>query len=611
MARLEFAGARYVRNYHLAVPHHELEIDKKKSFVAPASSPVPRSSGKGTGGDAGATFSLEDNLIIHGDNLKALKSLLPHFAGKVKCIYIDPPYNTGNENWVYNDNVNSPRHKDWLNKVVDKDCQDRHDRWLSMMMPRLKLLRELLRDDGVIFISIDDNEAHHLRMLMNEIFGEDNFIALITDVNNPKGRSDDKYIPRAHEYVCLYKKSGEPDLYGWAPDEVVTRRYRNTDADGNIWREIDLRKTGDNDLREDRPNLFYYFLFNQETKEFYPSRETKIPKGFIQIKPLREDGAEGNWRWELDTAKRQIGVLYPKLMPVRKTWSVFQMDYLLDDERIKPTSVWSKKEFNSERGTEQFMELGFNKEDFFKPKPVGLLKHILEFALGKDDVVLDSFAGSGTTAHAVLALNKEDGGNRKFILVEQEDYADTITAERVRRVIAGNVAPASSPVPQRGKGKGTGGDAGATKVREGLGGSFTYVTLGAEYDVAKILSGKSLPKYEEMAAYVFQTATGETLDRKKIDKKSHFIGSSKFYDVYLFYEPDVEKLKSSACALKLDFVESLQPPPGPRLGKAGEQKRKRLVFGSVRYVNQETLTAHDVEFSQLPYEVYRRIEDAA
>jgi adenine-specific DNA-methyltransferase len=134
---------------------------------------------------------------------------------------------------------------------------------------------------------------------------------------------------------------------------------------------------------------------------------------------------------------------------------------------------------------------------------------------------------------------------------------------------------------------------------EPLGGSFTYVTLGAEYDVAKILSGKSLPKYEEMAAYVFQTATGETLDRKKIDKKSHFIGSSKFYDVYLFYEPDVEKLKSPECALKLDFVENF--------GKPG--KKKRLVFGSVRYVNQETLTLHDVEFSQLPYEVYRRMEE--
>jgi adenine-specific DNA-methyltransferase len=246
MARIEFAGARYVRNYHLAVPHHELDLDKKKSL-----SDKP---------------SLDDNLIIHGDNLKALKALLPHYAGKVKCIYIDPPYNTGNEHWVYNDNVNSPRHKEWLGKVVDKDCQDRHDRWLSMMTPRLKLLRELLRDDGVIFISIDDNEVAHLRMLMDEIFGEENLVGEIANINNPKGRSDDKYLPRAHEYLIVYKKGPEPILYGWEPDEKVIKRYRNTDKDGQIWREIDLRKTGDNDLRSDRPNLFYYFLFNEKNK---------------------------------------------------------------------------------------------------------------------------------------------------------------------------------------------------------------------------------------------------------------------------------------------------------------------------------------------------------
>ncbi len=162
-------------------------------------------------------------------------------------------------------------------------------------------------------------------------------------------------------------------------------------------------------LREDRENLFYYFLYNKKTKEFYPTRENKIPDGFIQIKPIRADGKEGNWRWELDTAKDNLKFLFPKLMPKRKVWSVFEMDYFKPGEVIKPTTAWTKKEFNSERGTETFIELGFGKKDFPKPKPVGLLKHILEFATDKDSRILDSFAGSGTTAHAVLELNKQDG----------------------------------------------------------------------------------------------------------------------------------------------------------------------------------------------------------
>ena len=216
MARLEFAGARYVRNYHLAVPHHELEIDKKKSLSK--------------------TPGLEDNLIIHGDNLKALKSLLPHFAGKVKCIYIDPPYNTGTEGWRYNDNVNSPRHKEWLNKVVDKDCQDRHDRWLSMMMPRLKLLRELLADDGLIFVSIDDNEVDKLSLLLDEIFGENNFrntiIARRYDKNLSlqflKDGSGLTSFAQGSEYVLVYSKTDAAELnpvYREASEERKTTGY--------------------------------------------------------------------------------------------------------------------------------------------------------------------------------------------------------------------------------------------------------------------------------------------------------------------------------------------------------------------------------------------------
>ena len=567
MARLEFAGARYVRNYHLAVPHHELVIDATKSF--------PPRVGRASSPDAPAP-GLDDNLIIHGDNLKALKSLLPHFAGKIKCIYIDPPYNTGNENWVYNDNVNSPRHKDWLNKVVDKDCQDRHDRWLSMMMPRLKLLRELLRDDGVIFISIDDNEQHHLRMLMNEVFGEPNFVSNIIWQKKYTQSNDAKYFSDTHDFILAFAK----DLSKFVINPLKRTqeqndRYENPDKDERgPWMTSPLHAKSGSDKT-------YSYKFQNGTS-WQPPAGT-FPR-YSQETLQRAEKENRIWFGK-------AGDAVPRM---KKFLSEMK-------EGVVPTTIWMYDQVGSNDDAKRTLKDIFEDNIFDSPKPVSLISRIIELSCDSNDLILDSFAGSGTTAHAVLALNKVDGGNRKFILVEQEDYADTITAERVRRVIQGRVGRASSPHTTGGaKGK-SGEDARPTRSMEPLGGSFTYVTLGAEYDVAKILSGKSLPKYEEMAAYVFQTATGETLDRKKIDKKNHFIGSSQFYDVYLFYEPSVEKLKSAECALKLDFVTGLPKNP----------KKKRLVFGAVRYVNQETLSLHDVEFSQLPYEVYRRIEDAA
>ncbi|MCJ7509683.1 MAG: site-specific DNA-methyltransferase, partial [Dehalococcoidia bacterium] len=369
-------------------------------------------------------------------------------------IYIDPPYNTGND-FIYPDDyaetlqtyleytgqVDSDGRKFTTNTEADGRF---HSKWLNMLYPRLYLARNLLREDGVIFVSIDDNEIDSLRKICNEVFGEENFTACIANVNNPKGRSDDKYFARAHEYLVVYRK-GEASLRGWEPDERILKRYNKISADGRPYREIDLRKTGDNDRREDRPNLFYYFLYNPETGELTPTRDESTREGFISIRPLREDGSEGNWRWEIKASLERALVLVAKLMPVRKIWSVFEMDYLQPDERIKPTTAWTMKEVNSERGTEQFIALGFDKELFPRPKPVGLLGQILALAAAphQTDIVMDFFAGSGTTGQAVLDLNHQDGGNRRFILVQlpeatgREDYptiAD-ICKERVRRVI--------------------------------------------------------------------------------------------------------------------------------------------------------------------------------
>lgn len=375
------------------------------------------------------------NLYIEGDNLEVLKLLQKSYYGKVKMIYIDPPYNTGKD-FVYKDDFHDSleNYKRATGQVDDKgkaistnsETSGRyHTDWLNMMYPRFRLARNLLSDYGVIFISIDDNEIHNLRKICDEIFGEDNLVGVIANINNPKGRSDDKYVATAHEYILVYAKNIISLIwYGFEPTEEITRRYNKVDVNGKKYREIDLRKTGENDLREDRPNLFYYFHYNEQTNELYPSYDKDAPTGFISIFPQREDGKEGNWRWGLDTAKKQIGSLVAKFMPMRKIWGIMEKDYLEGRDLVKPTSSWTFKDVNSERGTEQFVDLGFDKRIFPKPKPIGTIERTLRLSTANNDIILDFFSGSSTTAHAVMQLNAEDSGSRKFIMVQLPEPTD-------------------------------------------------------------------------------------------------------------------------------------------------------------------------------------------
>lgn len=499
MPTLHWIGKEKVINHHQDVPYRLLE--HKYGF---------------DNGEQSDRETTSGNKIVHGDNLEALKSLLPEYEGKIKCIYIDPPYNTGNESWVYNDNVNHPKIKKWLGQVVGKEGEDlsRHDKWLCMMYPRLKLLHKLLADDGAIFISIDDNEQANLKLLCDEIFGPGNFLACISNVSNPKGRSDGKFIASAHEYVIAYKKA-IPEVYGWDPDEKITRRYNKKDANGK-YREIDLRKTGDNDLREDRPNLFYFFYFNPKSNHLYCTRREEVKDGYIKIIPKRKDGLEGNWRWGIESAEANIDKLIARVMPTRNEYSVFEKDYLTDKKKVTPTSAWTKKEFNSERGSEIFIKLGFSKSDFPRPKPCGLLEHIIKYITKDNDIILDSFAGSGTTAHAVLNLNKEDGGNRKFILVEMEEYSDSITAERVRRVINGY-----------GEGK---------SAVEGTGGAFDYYDLGEPLFKDRHRLNESVP-FVKLKDYIYYTETGLAITKSEDDDSPYFLGVNQNCAYYLYHKP--------------------------------------------------------------------------
>lgn len=532
MPQLKFKGKQFVQNHHLTVKYHELVPKKDKSLTD--------------------KVSLNDNLIIHGDNLLALKALLPTCAGKIKCIYIDPPYNTGNENWVYNDNVNSPMMQEWLGKVVDKDDLTRHDKWLCMMMPRLKLLKELLSDDGAIFVSIDDNEQHELRLLMDEIFGENNFIANI--LWQKRTSPDNRIIlGDAHEFVVCYSRNQDAfrlTLNNLELTEIQISQFKNPDNDSKgPWVSTDFTAQGY------RPNQMYTII-TPSGKSFKP------PDGrcWKNVEPVYKQLLKDGRMW--------FGV-NGNGIPRRKT-------YLEEREGSVPWTWWSNKEVgHSQEAKKEIIDLLGSSTAFDTPKPVRLLKRIFEICTDENAIILDSFAGSGTTAHAVLELNKEDGGNRKFILVEMEDYADKTTAERVRRVIKGV--------------KGTKDEA----LKKGLGGSFSYFELGKPIEMESILSGKSMPDYMELARYVFYTATGEEFNEKAVNEKKQFIGETKDYEVYLFYKPDVEYLRNTA--LTLDRAQALGP----------YKKKKRLVFAPTKYLNQEFMDEFRIEFAQLPFEIYK------
>ena len=501
MPTLEWIGKSKVINHHQEVPFRVLE--RKYSFDENGQ----------TGADNGS-----DNMIIRGDNLEALKALLPRYEGRVKCIYIDPPYNTGNEGWVYNDNVNDPKIKKWLGAVVGKEGEDltRHDKWLCMMYPRLKLLQKLLADDGVIFVSLDFHEQPFMRLIMDEIFGASNYVSEIACVNKPSGRSDDKYIATAHESIIVYRKSPLLTLGGFEPEEKITKRYNKRDTDGRLYREEDLRKRGTHDERTDRPNLFYPFFFNQETGELIVGgNDEKTPDGFIRIEPMKSKDVQGTWRWGQDTANAQKTYIHPRYMPNKQQWSLFEWEYLDERGAAKPTTLWNFKDVNSERGTEVFIKyLGFKKEDFPNPKPVGTIQRILQIATAGDDIILDSFAGSGTTAHAILNMNKSDGGHRKFILVEMMDYADSITAERVKRVIRGY-----------GEGK---------NAVAGTGGNFSFYDLGEPLLVGDCLNEAVAP--EKIREYIWFMETKQPYAPPS-GGNPYYLGKHNSTGYYFYYEP--------------------------------------------------------------------------
>ena len=552
MPTLEWIGKSKVINHHHDVPFRVLE--RKYSFDENGQHDEDNGS---------------ESMIIRGDNLEALKALLPRYEGCVKCIYIDPPYNTGNEGWVYNDNVNDPKIKKWLGEVVGKEGEDltRHDKWLCMMYPRLKLLQKLLADDGVIFVSLDFHEQPVMRLIMDEIFGASNYVSEIACVNKPSGRSDDKYIATAHESIIVYRKSPLLTLGGFEPEEKITKRYNKRDTDGRLYREEDLRKRGTHDERTDRPNLFYPFFFNQETGELVVgNNDEETPDGFIRIEPMKSKDVQGTWRWGQDTAIAQKTYIHPRYMPNKQQWSLFEWEYLDERGAAKPTTLWDFKDVNSERGTEVFIKyLGFKKEDFPNPKPVGTIQRILQIATAGDDIILDSFAGSGTTAHAVLNMNKADGGHRKFILVEMMDYADRITAERVKRVIRGH-----------GEGK---------NAVEGTGGNFSFYDLGEPLLVGDCLNEAVAP--EKIREYIWFMETKQPYAPPS-GGNPYYLGQHNDTGYYFYYEPQ------RVTVLDYAFLSTIT-----------EKADGTVIYADRCSISEDKLAKMGVTFKKIPRDISR------
>lgn len=535
MPELTWIGKDKVVNHHHEVPFRILE--KQYTFNENA--------------DSG-------NKIIHGDNLEALKSLLPEYEGRVKCIYIDPPYNTGNENWIYNDNVNDTKFKKWLGQVVGKEGEDlsRHDKWLCMMYPRLKLLRRLLSDDGIICISVDDNEVFVLGSLMDELFGRSKRLACAPWLAEPSGGKEKTGLRGGHEYIVIYG-----DINHVTQELRSTGELDRRDEWGKYRKGRELRKWGGISLRKDRPNQWF---------------ELTAPDGTIVL-PYRNDGEEGHWRWGKEQKMKEIIE-----NPNRAHWEMCSYDAGVivngETERLVPFEKIRNKQksvgwttwldsfgYNAD-GTRELKEI-FGHKIFDTPKPVALIEWLMSLHDDDEAIILDSFAGSGTMAHAVLKLNASDGGRRKFILIEQEDYAETITAERVRRVIDGYGE--------------------AAKRVEGLGGAFDFYTVGAPLflDDGNLNEAIGIEEIRRYVAY-----TENVVERLEIENEHspYLLGFRNETAYFFYYEAE------SATTLDLEFLAKLKFRPP-----------ETVIYADVCLLTKEQLQKYNIIFKKIPRDITR------
>ena len=580
MPTLEWIGKDKVVNHHQEVPYRVLE--RQYSY---------------DGAGQHAEDNGSENMIIHGDNLEALKALLPRYEGKVKCIYIDPPYNTGNEGWVYNDNVNVPKIKKWLGEVVGKEGEDlsRHDKWLCMMYPRLKLLQRLLAEDGVIFISIDDNELYNLKSICDEIFGLSCFVSNISWQRTYSMRNDSQGIPAEIEHILVYSKKPM-----WIPSklprtEEMNSKYKNPDNDPQgPWQNTTAFAPGGTTHQ----GMVYAIQHPFTGKMMYPTRDAhwryqqeqmlEIMRGWCNYELKELDDAHeraavcGLTPDEVRQGVKAIVLSEPLDVSSQKAKKVYERGQwprfyftsggkggirrktYMESVGGKPaTNYWPFSETgHTDEAKKDLLSIFGGKVTFDTPKPARLIERVLTIAASPDSIVLDSFAGSGTTAHAVLNMNKADGGNRRFILVEMMDYADSITAERVKRVIDGY-----------GEGK---------KAVEGTGGSFSYYELGP---VLLLPDGNLNEEVgaQKIREYVYYMETKEPLPTEQPKDEPYFMGLCHNTAYYFYYE------RERVTTLDHTFLATIQT-----------KAEGYTIYADLCAIPQETLRKHNITFKKIP-----------
>lgn len=556
MPTLNWIGKEAVVNHHLEVPFHLLKDVPELACGEPGSG----------------------NLIVQGDNLVALKALLPYYAGQVKCIYIDPPYNTGNEGWAYNDNVNSPVIREWLGKVVGKEGEtlDRHDRWLCMMYPRLQLLRRFLRPDGSIWVSMDDAEIGLLRVLMDEIFGPERFVACNV-WQKRYSRENREAIGDVHEYLlvyCLDPSSFKETRNKVPPTEAQAKVYRNPNNDSKgRWRPIPMTAQAGHATPEQ-----FYEIEAPSGRIFRPSAGRCWGLAKATFEKMRQDGR---------IYFGKSGNSQPNIIR-----------YLSEVEGMVPWTWWPHEEVgHTDEASKEILSI-FGGETAFNttPKPSRLVERVLHIATNPGDLVLDSFAGSGTTGHAVLKLNQAspDEEPRRVLLVELEPHiAREVTAERARRVAQGYTNAKGEAVP-------------------GLGGGFRYCELGEPlFDEAGKI--RETVRFADLARHVYFTETGEPLPamatKERRDHKgepasslsplcsfvanSPFLGACRGVGIYLLYNGILgDRSEDGGNVLTRSVLATLPPFDGPK-----------VIYCAGCLLGRDRLQAEGITVRQTPYEV--------
>ena len=556
MPTLDWIGKSKVVNHHLDVPY--CVLDRKYSFDENGQHEEDNGS---------------ENMIIHGDNLLALKSLLPQYEGLIKCIYIDPPYNTGEEGWVYNDNVNDPQIKKWLGETVGKQGEDlsRHDKWLCMMYPRLRLLQKLLAEDGVIFINIGEDEHSNLKLICDEIFSARNYITDFSRQMKSGGAKGHYYTPSL-DYILAYAKNINvlPYFRAVMTQKQIKTFYKFTQQEGSRKGELYGEERLFKSSLEARANQRYYIQCPDGTFAIPPgnSLPNKLEEGLI-VTPLKTDKV---WKWIYPRYKKELeagNIVFKKTSTSglvdqngnKSTWNIYNKLWLSEQQQkgVVPSNLITEYENRQSAAELKNLQLNFN-----YAKPVRLIEYMLRISQqDSNSIILDSFAGSGTTAHAVLNMNKIDGGNRKFILVEMGNYADTITAERVKRVI-----------------NGYGTEKNAT---EGTGGNFSYYELGES-----IFDGEALNAsigLDDIRKYVYFTETQQKLEPLHTEEPC-YMGTHMDVAYYFNYE------KGNTTTLNRDFLHTIQP-------KADEY----VIYADLCTLSQRELEKWHISFKKIPRDI--------